>query len=98
MLYRPKFCCECGEKIERIEWRIWTNRRFCEVCDADHKLSGIISWAWILFVGIVSVFGFGSYLWNRPAGNLPAITRSAVTDPPASNTIRATVGNSFQSQ
>ena len=98
MLYRPKFCCECGEKIERIEWRIWTNRRFCEVCDADHKLSGIISWAGIVFFGVVSVFGFGSYLWNRPAANLPAISRPAVADLPALNNIRTTGGSSVQSQ
>jgi hypothetical protein len=98
MLYRPKFCCECGEKIERIEWRIWTNRRFCEVCDADHKLSGIISGVGIVFVGIVSVFGFGNYLWNRPGGNLPVISRSNVADRSASNNIRATGDNSFQSQ
>lgn len=38
MLYRPTFCCECGERIERVEWKIWTNRRFCELCETDHSI------------------------------------------------------------
>src|SRR5215813_3186600 len=31
-MYRPKFCAECGEKIIRLRWRLWTSRRFCETC------------------------------------------------------------------
>ena len=30
--YRPNFCSECGEKIVRLRWRIWTSRRFCDKC------------------------------------------------------------------
>ena len=30
--YRPNFCSECGEKIVRLRWRIWTSRRFCDQC------------------------------------------------------------------
>ena len=30
--YRPNFCAECGEKIVRLRWRIWTSRRFCDKC------------------------------------------------------------------
>ena len=30
--YRPNFCCECGNKIVRLRWRIWTSRRFCDKC------------------------------------------------------------------
>ncbi|HEX5885371.1 MAG TPA: hypothetical protein VFY67_12600 [Pyrinomonadaceae bacterium] len=32
--YRPNFCCECGDKIVRLRWRVWTSRRFCEKCFA----------------------------------------------------------------
>jgi len=31
-MYRPSFCNDCGEKIERRKWRWWTNRRFCTRC------------------------------------------------------------------
>ena len=30
--YRPNFCCECGAKIVRLRWFIWTSRRFCDKC------------------------------------------------------------------
>ena len=30
--YRPNFCCQCGQKIVRLRWRIWTSRRFCDKC------------------------------------------------------------------
>jgi hypothetical protein len=31
-MYQPKFCAECGEKIIRLRWRVWTSRRFCAGC------------------------------------------------------------------
>lgn len=31
-MYRPKFCAECGEKVIRLRWHLWTNRKFCERC------------------------------------------------------------------
>lgn len=34
--YRPNFCSECGGKIVRLRWRIWTSRRFCDKCVAQH--------------------------------------------------------------
>jgi hypothetical protein len=30
--YRPNFCSDCGEKIVRLRWRVWTSRRFCGKC------------------------------------------------------------------
>ncbi|MCW5961623.1 MAG: hypothetical protein KIS76_15780 [Pyrinomonadaceae bacterium] len=39
MLYNPKFCCECGEKIERPDRKFWTSRRFCELCETDFVLT-----------------------------------------------------------
>jgi hypothetical protein len=37
MLYRPAFCCNCGEKVVRDEWRLWTSRRFCALCATEHQ-------------------------------------------------------------
>ena len=31
-LHRPNFCAECGTKILRLGWRLWTNRKFCDGC------------------------------------------------------------------
>jgi hypothetical protein len=31
-MYRPNFCSDCGTKIVRLRWRLWTSRRFCGAC------------------------------------------------------------------
>lgn len=31
-MYRPNFCCQCGERILREKWRLWTSRRYCVSC------------------------------------------------------------------
>jgi hypothetical protein len=62
MLYKPKFCCECGVKIERGEWRLWTSRRFCQDCEIDkktHEWTGKIAAAGLILFGL---FGVGSFL------------------------------------
>jgi hypothetical protein len=62
MFYTPKHCCECGEKIERDEWKLLTSRRFCETCESEFKGQD-----WLLRVviglGILgAIFGIGSFL------------------------------------
>lgn len=37
MFFRPSFCANCGEKIERAEWHLWTSRRFCELCATEFR-------------------------------------------------------------
>lgn len=31
-MYRPNFCSQCGERILREKWRLWTSRRYCDAC------------------------------------------------------------------
>ena len=38
MLFRPNFCANCGEKIERIDWHLWSSRRFCELCATEFQV------------------------------------------------------------
>ena len=41
-LHRPNFCAECGARILRLRWRVWTSRRFCDTClpkFRKHRLS-----------------------------------------------------------
>lgn len=62
MLYKPNYCCHCGEQVERIEWFPWTSRRFCEVCETKFKLQDRIP---VIFAGfgiLLGIFGFGAYL------------------------------------
>src|SRR6185369_14245922 len=37
MLYRPNFCCNCGEKIERAEWKLTSSRKFCDLCQTEFR-------------------------------------------------------------
>ena len=32
-MYKPNFCAECGGRVARVRWRVWTSRRFCDGCD-----------------------------------------------------------------
>ena len=99
MLYKPKFCCECGEKIERIDWKLWTNRRFCEVCEAEHKLSDLMPKAGILVCILLGLFGLGSLLKGPPANEPTVIKRTVAAVPPqADSNIEATAGRIGQSQ
>lgn len=54
MSYKPNFCAECGEKIMRGEWKLWTSRRFCDDCAAP--LENSIRWkTGIAAVGVLIV-------------------------------------------
>jgi hypothetical protein len=63
MLYRPNFCCNCGEKIERVEWKLFTSRKYCDLCqselrykDIGIKAAGVLGL--LLSIAIVSnIFG-----------------------------------------
>lgn len=49
MLYRPKFCSECGERIQRAEWRLTTSRQYCDLCATEYPIMNRIP---LLVVGI----------------------------------------------
>jgi hypothetical protein len=55
--YRPNFCCECGEKIVRLRWRVWTSRKFCTQCFRElaraHWLQPMITIAGLLLAGMI---------------------------------------------
>ena len=31
-MFKPNFCAQCGTKILRLRWHIWTSRKFCNDC------------------------------------------------------------------
>lgn len=62
MLFRPSFCANCGEKIDRTDWGLFTSRRFCPVCESEFKGQDLIP-RFIVGAGILmGVFGLGGYL------------------------------------
>lgn len=86
MFYKPRFCCNCGEKVERKDWRPWTSGRFCELCEADLKLRDWLPRI-VVSIGLLGgIFGFGSYLQRggeKPLNltkNVPAVNPEATAD------------------
>lgn len=64
MLYKPKFCCSCGEEIERVDWGWFASRRFCELCETQHKVYDLLPRVLVAFGLLTGVLGFGFY-WQK---------------------------------
>ena len=62
MLYRPAFCCNCGEKIVREEWKLWTSRRFCALCATEYQGFDLLPKITVGAGMIAVVFGVASSL------------------------------------
>lgn len=62
MMFRPKFCCNCGDKIERVEWRLWTSRRFCDLCSTEYKHLDILPIAVLCCGAFLSVLGLTFFI------------------------------------
>ncbi len=61
MFYKPKYCCNCGEKIERVKWNLTASRRFCQLCETEfysQEWSPRIAVALGLILGIVGIGGY----------------------------------------
>jgi len=58
-MYRPNFCCECGERVARASWRVWTSRRFCSSCERRLRRKGLAA-SLLLAASLVGAgFAFG---------------------------------------
>lgn len=62
MPYQPNYCNHCGEKVERVDWKIWTSSRFCENCEGEFRKVDWLPRVGLILAGIGGLFGFGSYL------------------------------------
>ena len=103
MFYRPEFCCCCGEKVERIDWKPWTSRRFCQLCETKHPLSELIQKA-VPFLGIVGVIiGLASF-WPTSQQPVSPVTKRTLAAEKntktmqASPTFKKTDSSNIQSQ
>jgi hypothetical protein len=92
MFYKPNYCCNCGEKIERATASFTDSTRFCDVCQHDfiwHR-----SWPKIFaaLMAVFGVFGIGSYWRSGGEKPLQVSTRQFSANPsnavknPANNT------------
>lgn len=67
MFYKPVFCCNCGEKIERDQWTPLTSRRFCEVCAIEQKQHDLLPRAAIVAAVLIGIAGVGTAMMARRA-------------------------------
>ena len=77
MFYRPNFCCNCGEKIERVEWTLFASGKFCELCHTEFRARewGVRSLA---AIGIVFAAGLMSSFFRPPQTAKTVITSEPV--------------------
>ncbi|HJR08760.1 MAG TPA: hypothetical protein VJ842_15985 [Pyrinomonadaceae bacterium] len=75
-MYRPNFCAECGERITRLRWRVWTSRRFCDGCDRKRFRRGRVAWPLVACAALVGVGYLGGRA-TRPAAPPLVIERGA---------------------
>jgi hypothetical protein len=86
-LYRPHFCADCGAKIIRLRWHLWTSRRFCRSCVKQFLKE---QWLQPLLVGLALVsLGIIVGRAMRPAPPPLLIQRSAVVATATNEIIQA---------
>ncbi len=87
MFYKPKFCCNCGEKIERVDWTPMTSRRFCEYCAIEKKPYDLAPKAIILIAIAFGLYGFGGSLQREKTESDGPRIQSRVVSKPARNLV-----------
>jgi hypothetical protein len=89
-MYRPNFCANCGVKVLRLRWHIWTSRRFCDACARRLRKVRFQS---LLFTGLALIStGYLAGRARRPVAPPLTIERRAdspLSDVGASNSLHA---------
>ena len=75
-MYRPNFCAECGERVARARWRVWTSRRFCAECARRFHRGRVM--ASLVLSGALVAFGFLFGRAGRPAPPALVVERGAL--------------------
>ena len=82
MLYRPNFCCHCGEKIVRSRWTPLTSRRFCEFCAVEQQQHDLLPRAGAVIAILVGMIGVTAYLGSGKAASSAGPTHSTASTKP----------------
>jgi hypothetical protein len=80
-VYKPNFCCECGNKLIRLRWHFWTSRRFCNVCVSRFRKERFVTLLTI-FLALISA----GYLLGRTRPSMaPPLIIERQSDSPLNN-------------
>lgn len=91
MLYRPKFCAECGERIMRVDWPLFASRRFCELCSSVNKGADLLPRAVAaigIFIGLLGI-AFATRTSIRPKTDKREVARNLTNVLPPQNQVRS---------
>lgn len=82
MRYKPNYCCNCGDKIERTESpSLKHSGRFCDVCKNDFPFQELMPKIFIFLCGLLGILGIGSYLSGGDVNKAVALKESKVSAP-----------------
>ncbi len=97
-MYKPNFCAECGERVARERWRVWTSRRFCQLCDVRFRRGRFA--APLFACAALVAAGFAAGRLARPAAPPPPLViergGAALVPLPADNATRRLDGQPRQ--
>ena len=79
-MYKPNFCAECGARILRARWRMWTSRRFCKACEPRFRRRQLLA---TLFAALtLFAIGLATGRALRPAPPPLIVQRGELTPVP----------------
>lgn len=81
MFFRPTYCSNCGEKIERMDWYPWTSRKFCQVCESELKFQDIAPKLLALISGVIIISGAINYFSGGETAKEQPRTEMAAAKP-----------------
>ncbi len=106
MFYKPKYCSNCSDKIERVHWNLLTSEKFCELCETNFRTQ---EWLPRIAGLILAIFGFAGligYLRNDPkplkisadaaVAKVAAPNRESANQAPVRNLIESRNNNAAQ--
>ncbi len=80
-MYKPNFCAECGTKVLRLRWHVWTSRKFCNDCARRFRKARVTG---PLLMGLALIIsGYVAGRSRRPAP--PPLTIERRADSPLSD-------------
>ncbi|MEP6819878.1 MAG: hypothetical protein ABJA18_10115 [bacterium] len=88
-MYKPNFCSECGAKLLRLRWHLWTSRRFCNDCARRLRKARLVP---ALFATL-AVFGAGYVAGRVRRPTPPPLVIERRSDSPLNDA--ATVGSTL---
>ena len=74
-MYKPNFCAQCGLKVLRLKYHVWTSRKFCDDCARALRKERFVPW--VITVFLIASVGYFTGRARTPAAPPLTIIRRA---------------------